>query len=95
MSKRVKFILITWIGKDVGVMHRAKVTNDKSLIKQVLLVSFYMTTYYWLSFFLFKILTKFHYVLNKFILLRIMRLNSNWKAKRKLMKIILKKNSQK
>ncbi|KAK6622555.1 hypothetical protein RUM44_002367 [Polyplax serrata] len=36
MSKRTKFILITWIGKDVGVMQRAKVTNDKSLMKQVI-----------------------------------------------------------
>ncbi|KAL0277615.1 UNVERIFIED_CONTAM: hypothetical protein PYX00_004847 [Menopon gallinae] len=36
MSKRTKFILITWVGRNVGVMHRAKVTNDKSLVKEII-----------------------------------------------------------
>lgn len=39
MSKRKKFIFLTWIGQDVGVIQRAKMSTDKALIKDVLNVS--------------------------------------------------------
>ncbi|XP_032891682.1 coactosin-like protein [Amblyraja radiata] len=35
MSKRAKFALITWIGDGVSVLQRAKVSTDKSLVKEV------------------------------------------------------------
>lgn len=35
MSKRVKFVLITWIGEDVGGLQRAKIGTDKTLVKEV------------------------------------------------------------
>ncbi|XP_029463952.1 coactosin-like protein [Rhinatrema bivittatum] len=35
MSKRAKFVLITWIGEDVGGLQRAKIGTDKSLVKEV------------------------------------------------------------
>lgn len=35
MSKRVKFVLITWIGEDVGGLQRAKIGTDKTLVKDV------------------------------------------------------------
>ncbi|KAI8034579.1 coactosin-like protein [Drosophila gunungcola] len=36
MSKRKKFIFLTWIGQEVGVIQRAKMSTDKALIKDVL-----------------------------------------------------------
>lgn len=39
MSKRMKFLFITWIGPLVGVMQRAKMSTDKSVIKEVISVS--------------------------------------------------------
>lgn len=39
MSKRSKFLFLTWIGCDVGVMQRAKMSTDKSLMKEVISVS--------------------------------------------------------
>lgn len=39
MSKRKKFIFLTWIGQEVGVIQRAKMSTDKALIKDVLNVS--------------------------------------------------------
>lgn len=39
MSKRNKFLFLTWIGPSVGVMQRAKMSTDKSLIKDVITVS--------------------------------------------------------
>lgn len=38
MSKRTKFVLVTWVGRQVGVMDRAKVTNDKALVKGIITV---------------------------------------------------------
>ncbi|KAK7892089.1 hypothetical protein WMY93_024052 [Mugilogobius chulae] len=35
MSKRAKFALITWIGEDISGLQRAKVSTDKSLVKDV------------------------------------------------------------
>lgn len=40
MSKRSKFLFLTWIGPEVGVMQRAKMSTDKSIIKDVINVSF-------------------------------------------------------
>lgn len=39
MSKRKKFIFVTWIGPDVSVIQRAKMSTDKAIIKDVLNVS--------------------------------------------------------
>lgn len=41
MSKRKKFIFVTWIGPDVSVIQRAKMSTDKAIIKDVLNVSFH------------------------------------------------------
>ena len=38
MSKRSKFLFLTWIGCDVGVMQRAKMSTDKSIMKEVISV---------------------------------------------------------
>lgn len=38
MSRRQKFVFITWIGPQVGVIHRAKMSTDKSLMKAVIKV---------------------------------------------------------
>lgn len=35
MSKRAKFILVTWVGQDVGALKKAKVSTDKAFVKQV------------------------------------------------------------
>ncbi|KAM4720738.1 coactosin-like protein [Rhinophrynus dorsalis] len=35
MSKRIKFVLITWIGENVGGLQRAKTGTDKTLVKDV------------------------------------------------------------
>lgn len=39
MSKRQKFLFITWIGPGVSVIQRAKMSTDKALIKGILSVS--------------------------------------------------------
>ncbi|XP_035206234.1 coactosin-like protein, partial [Stegodyphus dumicola] len=36
MSKRKKFVLLTWIGPKVGTLKRAKVSVDKADVKQVI-----------------------------------------------------------
>uniref|UniRef100_A0A3P9MUD5 Coactosin-like protein n=1 Tax=Poecilia reticulata TaxID=8081 RepID=A0A3P9MUD5_POERE len=38
MSKRAKFTLITWIGERVGGLQRAKISTDKTLVKDVVQV---------------------------------------------------------
>ncbi|KAJ0029485.1 hypothetical protein NQD34_004482 [Periophthalmus magnuspinnatus] len=35
MSKRAKFTLITWIGENVNGLQRAKVSTDKTLVKEI------------------------------------------------------------
>ncbi|XP_072551702.1 coactosin-like protein [Salminus brasiliensis] len=35
MSKRAKFTLITWIGENVSGLQRAKISTDKTLVKDV------------------------------------------------------------
>lgn len=39
MSKRRKFVFLTWIGPEVGVLKRAKMSCDKAVIKEVINVS--------------------------------------------------------
>ena len=41
MSKRAKFVLITWIGANVSALKRAKVSTDKTVVKAVILVRVY------------------------------------------------------
>ena len=36
MSKRAKFVLITWTGPDVPPLKKAKVSTDKALVKKVI-----------------------------------------------------------
>ncbi len=39
LSKRAKFAFVTWIGGSVGALKRAKVSIDKTLVKEVVTVS--------------------------------------------------------
>jgi len=39
MSRRPKFVMITWIGPEVGPMKRAKVSTDKAFVKQIFQVT--------------------------------------------------------
>lgn len=39
MSKRAKFTLITWIGENVSGLQRAKISTDKTLVKDIVQVS--------------------------------------------------------
>jgi len=36
MSKRAKFVLITWVGPNVSALQRAKMSVDKSMVKTVI-----------------------------------------------------------
>ncbi|KAF4520676.1 hypothetical protein B566_EDAN006352 [Ephemera danica] len=36
MSKRKKFLFLTWVGPEVGVMKRAKMSTDKAKMKEIL-----------------------------------------------------------
>jgi hypothetical protein len=36
MSKRIKFVLITYIGTDVSALKRARMSTDKALVKQII-----------------------------------------------------------
>ena len=38
LSKRAKFVLITWVGTNVSALRRAKMSIDKSLVKTVITV---------------------------------------------------------
>ena len=39
LSKRVKFVLVTWMGSNVSAMKRAKMSTDKTQIKALIQVS--------------------------------------------------------
>lgn len=41
MSKRVKFTLITWIGENISGLQRAKISTDKTLVKDIVQVCFF------------------------------------------------------
>ena len=41
LSKRAKFAFISWIGSSVGALKRAKVSIDKTLVKEVVTVIFF------------------------------------------------------
>lgn len=36
LSKRVKFVLVTWVGVNVGALNRAKMSTDKTVVKAVI-----------------------------------------------------------
>jgi Cofilin/tropomyosin-type actin-binding protein len=38
LSKRSKFVFISWIGNDVSAINRAKVSTDKTTVKSVITV---------------------------------------------------------
>ena len=38
LSKRVKFVLVTWVGVNVGALKRAKMSIDKAVVKNVITV---------------------------------------------------------
>jgi len=37
MSKRMKFLFVTWLGSNVSTMKRARLSSDKALIKEVIM----------------------------------------------------------
>lgn len=39
LSKRQKFVFITWVGPAVSVIQRAKMSTDKALMKHIISVS--------------------------------------------------------
>ena len=38
MSKRCKFVFVTWVGPSVSVMKKAKMSTDKALMKDIIQV---------------------------------------------------------
>lgn len=36
ISKRTKFLFVTWLGPNVGTMKRARLSSDKALIKEII-----------------------------------------------------------
>lgn len=36
MSRRAKFVLVTWVGSNVGALNRAKMSTDKTVVKSVI-----------------------------------------------------------
>ena len=44
MSKRTKFLFVTWLGPNVGTMKRARLSSDKALVKEIIMVNL-RTTY--------------------------------------------------
>ena len=38
MSKRSKFVFLTWVGSNVSVMKKAKMSTDKLLMKEIIQV---------------------------------------------------------
>ena len=39
MSKRSKFVFCTWVGPNVSVMKKAKMSTDKALMKEIIQVT--------------------------------------------------------
>ena len=39
MSKRAKFVFVTWVGPSVSVMKKAKMSTDKALMKDIIQVN--------------------------------------------------------
>ena len=38
MSKRTKFLFVTWLGPNVSTMKRARLSSDKALVKEIIMV---------------------------------------------------------
>ena len=38
MSKRSRFVLVTWVGANISVMKKAKMSTDKLLVKEIIQV---------------------------------------------------------
>ena len=45
MSKRSKFVMCTWVGPNVSVMKKAKMSTDKALMKDIIQVGVIMQHY--------------------------------------------------
>ena len=45
MSRRCKFMMVTWVGTQVSAMKRAKMSTDKALIKEVLNVRIHIFSF--------------------------------------------------
>ena len=41
MSKRSKFVMVTWVGSNVSVMKKAKMSTDKALMKDIIQVDIF------------------------------------------------------
>ena len=42
MSKRSKFVMVTWVGSNVSVMKKAKMSTDKALMKDIIQVEIFL-----------------------------------------------------
>ena len=47
MSKRAKFVFVTWVGPSVSVMKKAKMSTDKALMKDIIQVFYSQLPYFW------------------------------------------------
>ena len=47
MSKRAKFVFVTWVGPSVSVMKKAKMSTDKALMKDIIQVIFYYASIFY------------------------------------------------
>lgn len=45
MSKRRKFLFVTWVGPGVSVIKRAKMSTDKAMVKDIISVSIPVNKY--------------------------------------------------
>lgn len=68
MSKRAKFLLVTWVGPSVSVLKRAKMSTDKAIIKDILSVSI---------FFVFQFSHKFQVFTTNLLLTEVILQNTN------------------